>query len=213
MMCNTVNNQLEELELLINKDRNNERECGKSLKPLARYLKHGGRFLFCKEEFTHSDGRTDLIITESSGVGETERNYAYVWELKSPKKALFTLRKDTKRFDPTKDLIQAESQLIQYIYHLRKAGELERYNINNKDDVKLGGIIIGTIKSFCEKESIVREKFDNEYDFQWSLYEQCVGSRRSLLYDPIGLKLLTWDEVVKDIKSWLGEDDANGVIK
>lgn len=204
-MCETEKEQLEKLKSLINKGRDNEVACGRAVSPLAKHLPRRGRFILCIDEFTHSDGRTDLIIIEKEGVYRAEQTYASVWELKSPKKSLFKLRISTKRFIPTADLIQAESQLIQYVQSFQLTEELRRYNITNQQNVRPAGIIIGTAKSLCKNNSKAREKFDNDYDFEWSLYDLGLGSRRSLLYEPCHIKLLTWDEVVKNIETWLGE--------
>jgi len=194
-----LDDHFNKLQSLVDQYHDNEVECGKALEPLVQYLPRSGRFIQCKGEFTHSDGRVDIIIIEETGLGQMQHRYANVWELKSPRKALFTLRKGSKIFDPTDDLVQAESQLIQYVYHFTLTDDLRRYGVE-RDSVRPRGIIIGTSKSICRDASHAQEEFSSSDDFKWSLYTKALGSRRQFLYTPAGIQLMTWDEVLKMVE-------------
>ncbi len=103
------------------------------------------------DEYRGHVGDSDYIIVcracDEAGI---QSNQAYIWEVKAPQCYVFD--EDTmNRVKPSRDFISAENQLLHY-YEESKGSDQFRaeFEITHPENVKLGGIIIGS------KETLVR---------------------------------------------------------
>lgn len=197
------------LEELINRDTHNEDECKPYLGFITRDLIKGipANYNFrIRQEIIESTGKPDyIIITDIRDAGDTKVR-AFVWELKAPQ--LYIYEYDTlSRVKPTENLTNAENQLLHYCYELKKHGLLkDRYNITDRDDVCLGGIIIG------RDNTKVRDhpRYDN--DRKKELFKTAYEARKLMYGDRINF--MTWNDVVHNIriKQVVGKTISDAVI-
>jgi len=191
---------VKELSILIEKrNHHNEIECGKllaNLEAASVLLPFGASMVLVDAELRTSAGDVDLIVcTNESIAGGQTRRRLYVWELKAPQLSLFRI--ETKgRASPTKEFYSAENQLLQYHAHLAGSEEdRKKYKITSADDVRIGGIIIGTSRTLVtnhqgiEKAKAIR------------LATSAFEIRERTLYRPSSLKLLTWNMVLSSLQA------------
>ena len=117
---------------------------------------------------------------------------AYIWELKAPQCHIF--EKDTEnRLRPSKDLIQAENQLLNY-YHENKGSELFRNNfgVTHSEYVCFGGIIIGSHAR--------RVRGDYEEAKKEKLIETAFMIRKNYIYDRLNIRIMHWDYILDLLK-------------
>jgi len=136
-----------ELKGLIEATGNKEHECREYLHYTKEALVSNtvSEFVYIETERRATSGDSDYIISGKI-VDETgnESVKVYIWELKAPQCYIF--EKDTEnRLRPTKELIRAENQLLNY-YHENKGSESFRndFGVTHSDNVRFGGIIIGS---------------------------------------------------------------------
>lgn len=134
-------------------------------------------------------GRSDyFLICEVREI--TLKREVALWEAKAPQLAAFEARSRT-RLEPSRDLVSAENQLLNYLDEYRSSGTfLERYRIRHASDVKLGGIIIGRDDNFVQS-------FVDDLSAE-TLRNMAVGALRirdSHFYAG-KLKVLSWDRVL-----------------
>lgn len=193
----TRKNVIANLGALIKKRRGrNEIECGTVLgeaNAASVLLAGGEQMLFVDAELRTSSGDVDLLIcAEESVAGGQNCRCVYVWELKAPQ--LFLFRVETQgRAAPTEDLWKAENQLLHY--HSYVAGSQQNRNnfrVLSPNHVRLGGIIIGTNRTFVKRSKEVSPKKARR------LAETARDIRQQIFYRPVGIRLLTWD-IVTDL--------------
>ncbi len=116
----------------------------------------------------------------------TPRKRAIIYELKSPKSSIFTKQTNKKlsRYVPSKDLICAETQLIEYKSYLT-SDKLKEVAFANWD-IKYGGIIIGM-------------KYDDDQELNTTIGSSS-DLRKREFYEPLGIKLYNWDDILSKIK-------------
>jgi hypothetical protein len=185
----------ERLRTLIDStDTQNELECRK-------YLSYAEEFLFKKDTlerrlYSERDlptnmGKSDYVI--SGTIGNTpylnpDCVKAYVWEFKAPQ--CFVFKKDTEnRLCPTKELFDAENQLLNY-YHALKfdLNLVHRFQAGHPDNVFIGGIIIGS------RERLVQG--DLEEEKKKALLKDAYIIRNAYFYKQTDLSLMTWSDVL-----------------
>jgi len=186
----------ESLKRLMEDSHNRELKCREYLKH-AKYLLFREQvieFKYVETEYRGHSGDSDYVI---SGTVRLEQGYecvkAYVWELKTPQCYIFE-KDNENRVCPTKDLVKAENQLLHY-YHENKGKEEFRkeFGVTHSDNVCLGGIIIGTGSR--------KINGDYEEDKKKKLYEKAMTIRNLYFYNPHGIRLMTWDNVLEHLKA------------
>lgn len=136
-------------------------------------------------------GRSDYIISALINEGGDECTRVYLWELKSPQSYLF--EKDVEnRLKPSSALIDAENKILHYYIENKDNAFFHRqYEITNPDDVRLGGIIIGS------RNTKVNGDYDD--DKKDRLFRTAKASR-DIFYKNSEITLLTWDDIVGYIR-------------
>jgi len=191
------NDFIDQLKGLIESPANQEIPCRAFLKYVPEILCKDTviNYVYKEEEFRGNLGDSDYIISGTiKDFVNNEYVRAYVWEIKAPQ--CFIFEKDTEnRLKPSRDLIQAENQLLNY-YHENKGSELfkDTFKVTHSDNVKFGGIIIG-----CNKTKIKGE-FNNP-DKANLLFQKAWHIRSNYFYDTLGIRLMTWDTILNSLKS------------
>jgi hypothetical protein len=180
-----------ELKGLIDATENKEHECREYLQYAKEALVRDTvlRFIYVEIERRATVGDSDYIISGKivDEIGN-ECVKAYIWELKAPQCHIF--EKDTEnRLRPSKDLIQAENQLLNY-YHENKGSELFRNNfgVTHSENVCFGGIIIGSHAR--------RVKGDYEEAKKEKLIETAFMIRKNYIYDRLNIRIMHWDYIL-----------------
>lgn len=134
-------------------------------------------------------GRSDyFVLCEVQEV--TPRRRLILWEAKAPQLAPFQVS-TANRLMPTRDLIEAENQLLYYYDEYRGSAQfLDRYEIQHADDVRLGGIVIG------RDDNWVRPNPANPLPDREArqLASSAVRIRNEHFYRD-KIRLLTWDHI------------------
>jgi hypothetical protein len=195
-MANETENLHDALEALICDEKNKELECRAYLKYARDLLVDvtTATFLEEAEEYRGHSGNSDyLIVCRAVDAAGIETNKAYLWEVKAPQCFLF--EHDTNnRVRPTKEFISAENQLLHYYEESRGSTQFrDEFRITHPDDVKLGGLIIGS------KRTWVR---GGNYDASTlaRLYKRALDLRRRYLYGNSGIKVMIWDHFLDYLK-------------
>ncbi len=182
-----------ELKKLIDStDTQDEIECRKYLSYAEEFLFKQDTLktrLYSERELPTNMGITDYVISGILGNNpylEPAYIKTYVWEFKAPQCFLF--QKDTEnRLCPTKELIKAENQLLNYYHSIKyNLTLLERFKTYPKH-VFVGGIIIGS------KERLVKGNLETEK--KEALLKDAYDIRNSYFYAQTGLLLVTWSDV------------------
>lgn len=176
---------------LINSPEHKELECRDMLKYAEELLVRETviEFVNSHSEWRLHSGDSDYVVSgrvsDETGLSTVK---AYVWELKAPQCYLFR-QESGNRLSPTVDLFKAENQLLNY-YHEMKGNESFRHSfgVTHSDNVQFGGIIIGS------RERWVAGAFDSE-NKKSELYERALSIRKQYFYDPLGIRIMTWDQV------------------
>jgi len=183
------------LKELIESTENREHECREFLQYAKEALVRDTvvEFVYLESERRGTVGDSDYIIS-GKVVDETgvESVKVYIWELKAPQCYMF--ERDTEnRLRPTKELIQAENQLLHY-YHENKGSESFRndFGVTHSDNVCFGGIIIGTHNRRVrgEYEEVKKNK----------LFETALMIRKKYIYDPLNIRIMHWDYILDLLK-------------
>ena len=182
------------LKELVESERYKELECRFYLQYVKDFLMKETpiEFVTVETEYITTPGRSDYIISGKLIDSGTYRTHAYLWELKAPQCYIF--EKDTEnRLKPSSDLIDAENKLLHYYDDLRTS-DTARQDIGVGRDchIHLGGIIIG------RENALVNGEFASPYRKK-ALYSRAIDSRR-ILYDDAGIKLVTWDQILSQLK-------------
>ena len=165
-------------------------------KPCREYLPLANELLakFTSTEFKGQDeelpsrfGPSDyLVICTRQNVAGEKEDHAYLWEVKAPQCPVCA--RDTKmRARPSRDLINAENQLLHYYDSVVDDGSLLRDHNLSPGRVHLGGIIIGKRSSPMTGILSPGEKLAAARAF--SLREKWV-------YGPAGIDVVPWDRIL-----------------
>jgi len=184
-----------ELKGLIEATGNKEHECREYLHYTKEALVSNtvSEFVYIETERRATSGDSDYIISGKI-VDETgnESVKVYIWELKAPQCYIF--EKDTEnRLRPTKELIRAENQLLNY-YHENKGSESFRndFGVTHSDNVRFGGIIIGSHDR--------RVRGDFEEGKKEKLIETALMIRKNYIYDRLNIRIMHWNYILDLLK-------------
>jgi hypothetical protein len=188
-------NRFAEFEGFVNEpSRRTEKECGTYLSDAANLLmpKTPISFQISREERNYF-GRSDLIVsaTFKDEVLSTNFESAYIWELKAPQCHLFEFDDSKNRCIPSEDLLRAENQLLHYLHEARNNRNFWKLmNITGDENIKLGGIIIGTKQNFLKGAS-------GSLDIAKAT--MCLDIRKQYFYGD-RLRVMTWDNVLDFVR-------------
>jgi len=166
----------------------------------AKYLAHATLRLFPSfpsvaievdlEERMHF-GRSDFLVVGEfkSGVGRPERRI-YFWELKAAQCFLVQRDDADTRVRPTIDLVKAETQLIHYVQEARGSDMFLRKFDVRRENIKMGGIIIGRDGRLWNPAELRLQRRDAELSFDL---------REEVIYKPLGIQIVTWDRIAEDL--------------
>ena len=198
---------LDELRKLIEATKTqDELKCRKYLACVEDYLFKKDTLvsvLYSERETPVNTGKTDYIISGIIGNNPVVNacTRTYIWELKAPQYYLF--KKDTKdRLCPTKQLFEAENQLLNYYHDLKYDLNLvKRFKAGHPANVFVGGIIIGS------KDRTVRGDFEEAK--KDALVETAYAIRNEYFYSHNNLWLLTWTDVLNYFEQKVNERFIN----
>lgn len=178
-------------------DSKTEIKCGNLLLQISWILLTKSHNLtYVPTEQRLSGGRLDFaVIAESEQPGGYQLREAYIWELKAPQYNLFEVKTGNHAV-PSKELYSAETQLFHYCYCLSKDYRLLKIWNLSPENIKFGGVIIGRDNNFVDlkgKEEILGKGLAIEANNVRNIY----------LYNPLSIKLWTWDQVIKIAESQL----------
>lgn len=203
---------VEQLKSLIESAGNKEDECRKFLQyvPEILFRETPVEYICIEKDYVQHSGKPDYII--SARVQDDTHSFdcvrAYVWELKAPQCHVF--EKDTEtRVRPTKELIQAENQLLNYYEEMREnASTRTEFQVLHPNDICFGGIIIG-----CSRTLI---NGDFEAEKKTRLFQKAKRIRDAYFYARAGIKLLTWDAVLDQLlpkEEYVGQTKSDNKMK
>lgn len=185
-----------ELQDLITHAQHKESECKKFLIHARDILVNAtpSRYIDQQFEYRGHTGDSDYLVVCAT-LDETGQECieAYLWEAKAPQCFLFEPDTNT-RVRPTNDFISAENQLLHYFDELRDSQQFkDEFSITHSDNIKLGGIIIGT------RDRLVKP---NNYSYSQAtrLARKALRIRKVYLYGDRGIKVLTWDRILEYLK-------------
>jgi len=194
-MAKSINNIAADLRRLIDDTKQKEHECRLFLGYVPELLtdKTFKQILYIEPEYRSKSGDSDYVISfEIYGEGGVDKRYAYVWELKAPQCYVFEYETNN-RVKPSEDLIKAENQLLHYYDDQQGNDRFRRdFKIVSSDDIKFGGIIIGSQKTRIKGGNYSPAKIDN-------LYETALRIRENYFYRGRGIRLLLWDFVYQHL--------------
>ena len=185
-----------ELQALISDIDHKEFECKEFLTHARDILVKAtpSRYIDQESEYRGHTGDSDyLVVCATLDEAGQECIEAYVWEAKAPQCFLF--EPDTRtRVRPTKEFVSAENQLLHYFDELQGSEQFrEEFNITHHENIKLGGIIIGS------RNRLVKS---NSYSVSQTtrLFRRALNLRKRYLYGQSGIKVMTWDDILDYLK-------------
>ena len=181
-----------------------ENDCRDRLLSLSKYFSMSMDIEMEAAEHTMQAGRCDLLLVgnppelQHPHLSISDKSLM-VFELKSPRKYWFEFNDKCKRFLPTSDLIQAETQLLNYTYTMRECiGHYSnKYGIRT---IEAAGLILGRKENIFKNTSNFR--FANEKD-EIAEQRMAIQSRNDIIYKAARIKLLDWDSVIQKIENAL----------
>lgn len=184
----------EDLRVLIESKEKKEHKCSEFLYYIDEYLTDPNikLRLYEKTEYRFTTENLDYVLSvNTKDEGGSECVKAYIWELRAPQCYIF--EKDTiERLKPSKELISAENQLINYHNKLKNDESFKsRAKVLKSEDVKLGGIIIG-----CNNTKVYGAYEDVERD---ALYKEAYQIRKDYFYRN-DIRLISWDTILEQFK-------------
>jgi hypothetical protein len=164
-----------------------------------------------KEEPTRSGPIDLVVVADVSLEGEkTTRRQGFVWEIKAPQVHVFETE-TRNRCKPSIHLVGAENQL--YHYHAAKRGDQDfrnEYKIMEEDDVRLGGVLIGRGDTRLRTTNKARCSLrDDDYG---RMQDRAFRVRRKYVYEPLGMNLLTWTNILERLKPSYPESDSASLV-
>ena len=164
------------------------------------YLQHALGFL-CRgtpvsvakfEQIRGHTGDADYFVVADIKTDDNETvRRAFVWELKAPQAHLFELDANANRYRPTIEFIKAENQLLHYTEEARGNETIRRRFGVERDNIRPGGIIIGT------EERLLRSSTDS--DEVWKA-RNSLKMRQKYLYGGDRIRVLVWDVILDLIR-------------
>lgn len=185
------------LSRLIANRSQNEVACGKLLQyaeGASVLLPRTAQMVFVDAQLRTAPGNVDLLVCADEPIasGGTARR-VFVWELKAPQRSLFRLKTHT-RAEPTPELYSAENQLLHYYAFLKgSAADRKMFGVSSDDDVRLGGIVIGTTATFVKRKRGVAP------DRAKRLAQSAMEHREQTFYRHPNITLMTWDTVLTNL--------------
>jgi len=194
-MTNIPPNAYSELKAFIDDTSSREHECREYLKyvPQVLFKENAIEYLDTETEYRHHTGDSDYIIIGKirTDITETEKNRVYVWELKAPQCKIFK-RGNNNRLCPTKELVDAENQLLHYCHELKKDGVFkDEYGVSD-DNILFGGIIIGS------KQTLISGNYTDVKKIK--LFNRALTVRNLYFYSRENITLKTWDNILDQIR-------------
>jgi hypothetical protein len=182
-------------DLVTTEGRKTEVECGNYLYHALFYLLPSQPVeVYMEREHRNFFGSSDFIVSAKLRNDQgREVNYAYIWELKAPQSFLFEPDDNRNRFRPTQDFIKAENQLLHYYSEAEGSSSFrERYKVMTAKNIRMGGIIIGRTDRFARGlgSSVLDEQN----------VTKALSVRENYLYTTYGIRILTWDTILKAVK-------------
>ena len=137
-------------------------------------------------------GGRSVVCIANDFSGKPTRQ-VYIWEAKAPQYYLF--KQETKtRVCPTKEFIEAENQLLHYYHEIKGSALFRRqFGILEEDDVKFGGIIIGSKSRLVKNKNCDQKTID-------TLSSTALYIRELYLYGFHGIKAILWDTILDILK-------------
>jgi hypothetical protein len=179
------------LKKLIDDNKNTELKCRKYLKYanelLFRERERVLEYLGVETEYRLHSGNSDYVVAAKI-MDEQGRtcNRAYLWETKAPQHRMFVKETNT-RAQPSRYLYKGINQLLHYYRESKFSGDFcETFNIQ-PDNVKLGGIIIGS-----DSRKISTKMNENVYH-KASLAWDC-------FWENAHIRLMNWNRILE----WIG---------
>lgn len=175
-----------------------ETECCKYLKYaiplLVDPMFNKPEVILSQTEQQGSKGRSDFIVLCDMPIGSEIRRQMWLWEAKAPQLPMFKV-KTKERLEPSYDLTEAENQLINYFDEYQGSEYIkEKYKIMHKDDIKLGGIIIGRNDNQVEDaKDIGLGDFEKK-----SLAGIALRIRTTHFYHQ-SIRVITWDHILRAV--------------
>jgi hypothetical protein len=186
-------NLYEELKTLIYAKGNKEIQCRAYLKYAADVLfRDGGVDIVCDAEYRGHSGTSDYIVSGRGHESGSECRRVYLWELKAPQCPLFVKDPSSaNRLFPSKELLQAENQLLNYYDELRESADFRsEFEITHPSNVCIGGIIIGSDKTKVKLKAVPTRKA--------SLCEKAYRCRR--LFYRSDIRLMLWNTILDQLQ-------------
>lgn len=195
-MSDTLAMEYETLQSLILATTPKERECREFLQYTKEALVRDTaiEFVYVEKERRGTSGDSDYIVSckvcDETGVESVK---AYIWELKAPQCYIF--EKDTEnRLRPTKELVQAENQLLYYYHENRGSEDFKNdFGVTHSDNVLFGGIIIG-----CHA---TKAKGDFQEGKKNKQFEKALMIRKKYIYDPLHIRIIHWGYILDLLKT------------
>lgn len=185
-----------ELQSFITSADHKESECKQFLTHARDILVKAtpSRYIDQESEYRGHTGDSDyLVVCATLDEAGQQCIEAYVWEAKAPQCFLF--EPDTKtRVRPTKEFVSAENQLLHYFEDLQSSEQFrEEFNITHHENIKLGGIIIGSRNRLVKSTTYSASQTTR-------LFIRALNLRKRLLYGQSGIKVMTWDDILDYLK-------------
>lgn len=191
MLTDRIKEAYDELSLLIDSENRVELNCGRYLGFVNHVLISGVSIdeEYCVKEYRCHSGSVDYIVSsrmfDDTGVPVSK---AYIWELKAPQCYVFELDDNTERVRPTPDLVKAENQLVNYYDEVKNTNSfLEEFNITHPENVKIGGVIIGSPKTYVKQVGEPKKT---------KLFNRGRRIRERYFYSASNIRLCTWEFVL-----------------
>ena len=162
-------------------------------------------FLSQADEYRgHSRDFDYIVVCKVCDEAGIQSNQAYIWEAKAPQ--CYVFEHDTQnRVKPSKDFVSAENQLLHY-YEESKGSDQFRseFGITHPENVKIGGIIIGSRRTLVKSTTYSPET-------AFILYTRALNLRRQYLYGHYGIRVIIWDTILDHL--YRGEPVHNIVVE
>ena len=157
-------------------------------------FRDGGIDIVCDAEYRQHCGSSDYIVAGRGHESGSACRRVYLWELKAPQCSLFVEDPSSKnRLFPSRELLQAENQLLNYYDELRESGDFKaEFKITHPADVCMGGLIIGSNKTKVKLEGESEARKDDLFEKAW----RC----RKLFYKS-EIRLMLWDNILDQLQS------------
>lgn len=139
-------------------------------------------------------GRSDYFVICREITG---RRSLFIWEAKAPQLAPF-VAETANRVAPSAHLVGAESQLLHYYDEYRGSEQFrDRYQLGGRQDIHLGGIIIGRDDNQVEGQSAAARGLDDTARLQLASLAQRI--RMEHFYRD-AMRILSWDCVLRALE-------------